>query len=170
MKSFLKIIVPALALGVLSGSILRAVDQAAPPPPPPPPPGDHLPAPGGPREEWRGRGGMMDPAQMVQRLDEALQLSDDQKAKITDIATKQNEQMQVLRAKMQEMQKAGRDQIRALLTADQQTKFDAMLPPGPGRGGNRGGGPGAPGGDVTPPPPPAPVPAPAPSPAPTPSK
>jgi hypothetical protein len=43
------------------------------------------------------------------------------------------------RAKMQEIQKAAHDQIRALLTADQQKKFDAMPPP-PGPGGRRGGG------------------------------
>ena len=72
---------------------------------------------------------LMDPAQMVQRLDAALQLSDDQKAKITDLVAKQGEQMQALRAKMQEMQKATHDQIRAVLTADQQARFDAMMPP-----------------------------------------
>jgi Spy/CpxP family protein refolding chaperone len=77
---------------------------------------------------------MMDPAQMVQRLDQALELTDDQKAKITDISKKQAEQMQALRdemrAKMQDLEKARHDQIRALLTADQQKKFDAMPPPG----------------------------------------
>jgi hypothetical protein len=106
---------------------------------------------------------MMNPAQMVQRLDEALQLTDDQKAKITAISQKQTEAMQALRAKMQDLQKATHDEIRALLTADQQKKFDAMPPPGPGRGGRRDGGPGAPGGpggDAPPPPAPAPAPAP----------
>lgn len=164
MKSFLRIFLPALALGFLSGSILRAEDQAAPPPPPPP--GDQPPPPpGGPGGGRRGRADMMDPAQMVQRLDEALQLTDDQKAKITDISQKQAVQMQALRAemlaKMQDLEKAKHDQIRALLTADQQKKFDAMPPPGPGRGGSRGGGPGGPsgpGGDATPPPAPAPTP------------
>jgi len=164
MKLFLKFVVPALALGVITGSILRAQDQATPPPPAPAPPGNQLPPGGpGPGDGWRGRAGMMNPAQMVQRLDEALQLTDDQKAKITAISQKQTEAMQALRAKMQDLQKATHDEIRALLTADQQKKFDAMPPPGPGRGGRRDGGPGAPGGpggDAPPPPAPAPAPAP----------
>jgi hypothetical protein len=100
----------------------------------------------------------MDPLKIVQRLNEALQLSDDQKAKITAIAEKQTEAMQALRAKMQDLQKASHDEIRALLTPDQQKKFDSMPPPGPGRGGRRDGGPGGPGGDA--PPQPTPVPAP----------
>jgi hypothetical protein len=45
------------------------------------------------------------------------------------------------RAKMQEIQKTAHDQIRALLTDDQQKKFDAMPAPGPGgRRGPGGGG------------------------------
>ena len=105
---------------------------------------------------------------MVQRLDEALQLTDDQKAKITAISQKQAEEMQAIRAKMQNLQKATHDEIRALLTADQQKKFDAMPPPGPGHGGHRDGGPGAPGGDAPPPPAPTPAPVSAPAPAPVP--
>jgi hypothetical protein len=127
---------------------------------------------------------MMDPAQLVQRLDAAVKLTDDQKAKVTDIYKKAQTDAQALRggggggggrgegmAKLQEIMKTAHDDVRALLTADQQKKFDAMPPPpGPGgRGGRRGrGGPGGPdgapppaGGDATPPPAPAPAPAPA---------
>ena len=120
MRSFLKFVVPALVLGVMSGSIIRADDQAAPPPPPPPgnqPP----PPPSGPGGERRGR---MDPAQQVQRLDAVLTLTDDQKAKATDIYKKMQTDMQALRSgagtpeetmvKRQALQKSTHDQIRAL--------------------------------------------------------
>jgi periplasmic protein CpxP/Spy len=51
------------------------------------------------------------------------------------------------RAKMMDIHKAANDKIRALLTADQQTKFDALQTQMQGRRGNRGG-------DGPPPPPP----------------
>ena len=99
---------------------------------------------------------------MVQNLDEALKLTDDQKAKITEIYKKQADQVQALapedrRAKMQDIMKDTHDQIRALLTPEQQTKFDAMPPPGRGgrRGGGRRGGPERAEGEA-PPPTPAP--------------
>ncbi len=111
---------------------------------------------------------MMDPAARVKQLDAVLKLTDDQKSKITAIFQKDQEQMQALRggtprdqmrSKMEDIQKSTKDQIRALLTDDQKTKFDAMPPP-PGPGGRGGGGRrrgGAGGGDAgTPPPPPAP--------------
>ncbi len=104
---------------------------------------------------------MMTPEQQVQRLDAAVKLTDDQKTKVTDIYKKAQTDMQGLRggggtreemqAKMQDIQKSTHDQIRALLTEDQQKKFDAMPPPPMGgRGGRRGGG-----GAGAPPPPPA---------------
>lgn len=153
-KTFLKILLPALALGLMAGSLLRAEDEAGPPAGAPPPPSDQPPPRGGGRRggPGGGRGGMMDPAQQIQRLDEALKLTDDQKTKITAILKKQGDDMRALmqgnaggppseetRAKMQDIQKAAKDQIRALLTDDQQKKFDAMPPPS-GPGGRRGGG------------------------------
>jgi Spy/CpxP family protein refolding chaperone len=113
---------------------------------------------------------MLTPEQQLQRLDAAVKLTDDQKAKVIEIYKKAVADAQALRggggggrqemmAKGQEIQKAAHDQIRALLTADQQTKFDAMpTPPPGGRGGRRGGrrgGAGGPGGGEAPPPPPA---------------
>jgi hypothetical protein len=103
----------------------------------------------------------MDPAQMMQRLDEALKLTDAQKAQIADISKKQADQVRALRGKIQDLQNAAHDQIRALLTIDQQKKFDAMPRPGPGRpppnpGGPRG--PEGPAGAGTPPPAPPPAP------------
>lgn len=154
-KTFLKFLLPALALGLMAGSLLRAEDEVGPPAgAPPPPPGDQPPARGGGRRggPGGGRGGMMDPAQQIQRLDEALKLTDDQKTKITAIFKKQGDDMRALmgggaggppseetRAKMMDIQKATHDQIRALLTDDQQKKFDAMPAP-QGPGGRRGGG------------------------------
>jgi Spy/CpxP family protein refolding chaperone len=97
----------------------------------------------------------MNPEQQIARLEEAVgKLSDDQKTKITALYAKQREKMRGMRddqsapedrrAKMEEMMKSMRAEIRALLTPEQQAKFDAMPPPGPGgRGpGRREGGDG----------------------------
>ncbi len=141
MKSTLKVVLSLLALGLVAGApIASAQDQT--------PPAQGQKGPGG-----GGRGGrsMMSPEDRVKQLDDALKLTDDQKAKITDLLKTQQEKMAPLfadqsmsredrRAKMMEIGKATQDGIRALLTPEQQTKFDAM--PQPGRGGPRGpGGP-----------------------------
>jgi periplasmic protein CpxP/Spy len=143
MKSTLKVVLSLLALGLVAGApIARAQDQT--------PPAQAPKGPGG------GGGRFMSPEDRVKQLDEALKLTDDQKTKITDLLKTQQEKGQALRAdqsmsredrraKMMEIGKATQDGIRALLTPDQQTKFDAL--PQPGRGGPRGpGGPGGPGG------------------------
>jgi Spy/CpxP family protein refolding chaperone len=54
------------------------------------------------------------------------------------------------RAKMMDIHKASQDKIRALLTDDQKTQFDALQTQMRERRGNRGGG------DGPPPPPPPP--------------
>lgn len=98
----------------------------------------------------------MTPEQQIAQLEEAVgKLTDDQKTKITALYTAQREKMRAMRddqsgsqedrrAKRDEMMKAMRAETRALLTPEQQTKFDAMPPPGPGRG--QGGGNRPPGG------------------------
>ncbi len=109
-----------------------------------------------------GGGGMgqMTSDQRVARIDTAVgPLSDDQKAKIKaiyDVDQKKREDMMAaqdpdMRTKMTAMRTDENKQIRALLTPDQQTKFDAM-PQGRGPGG---GGPGGPGGGGMGGPPPA---------------
>jgi len=146
MKSALKVVLSLLALGLVAGAPIASAQDQTPPPQGPKGPG------GG------GRGGrFMSPEDRVKQLDEALKLTDDQKAKITALLKTQQEKMQPLfadqtmsredrRAKMMEIGKATQDGIKALLTPDQQTKFDAL--PQPGRGGPRGpGGPGGPGGE-----------------------
>ena len=105
---------------------------------------------GGGGQGGRGGGMMMTSDQRVARIDTAVgPLTDDQKTKIkaiydadqkkmTDMRTAQDPDMMT---KMQAMRTDENKQIRALLTPDQQTKFDAMPQ---GRGGRGGGG--APGG------------------------
>jgi len=56
-----------------------------------------------------------------------------------------------MRTKMTTIRTDEHTAIKALLTADQATKYDAMPPAG--RGGRRGGGGGAPGGGAPPAPP-----------------
>ncbi len=103
----------------------------------------------------------MDPAERLQRLSEALNLTDDQKAKIAPMLKEDQEKGRAImtdsslsreerRAKMMDLMKDSRARIRALLTPEQQQKFDAM--PRPGRGPrDRGAGGGPPPGDGPPP-------------------
>jgi Spy/CpxP family protein refolding chaperone len=138
MKNAFKILFSILAVGLMSAPIARAQDDKAPP------------AEG--RKGGKGGGGraaMFSPEERIAQIEKAVgTLTDDQKAKIKDIMAKQREEMQSMRgkgggggdreaarAKMQEMQKANRDQIRAVLTPEQQKKFDEM----PADGGRRGG-------------------------------
>jgi periplasmic protein CpxP/Spy len=84
-----------------------------------------------------GRGGHFDPARRTEMLTKQLKLSSDQQAKVLDILKSQQSQMESLRSdtstpqadrrsKMMEIHKASDDQIRALLDANQQKKFDEM--------------------------------------------
>jgi periplasmic protein CpxP/Spy len=146
MKSTLKVVLSLLALGLVAGAPIASAQDQTPPPQGPNGPG------GG-----RGGRGMFSPEDRIKQLDEALKLTDDQKTKITALLKTQMENMAPLfadqsmsredrRAKMMEIGKATNDAIKALLTPEQQTKFDAL--PRPGRGGPRGpGGPGGPGGE-----------------------
>ncbi len=82
----------------------------------------------------------------VQQLDRALTLSADQKTEIKAIYSKVEEGMraqtrdggdqQANRAKLRDTMQSTRDQVRALLTDEQKSKFDAM----PQAGGQRGRG------------------------------
>jgi protein CpxP len=94
-----------------------------------------------------GGRGMRTPDQQVAALDTAVTLTADQKTKVLAIYTADAKKMADLRAaqdpdmrtKMTTMRNDEKTAIRALLTPDQQTKFDAM--PAPGRGGGGGGAP-----------------------------
>ncbi len=91
-------------------------------------------APAGPPERGRGH---FDPAQRTERLTKELKLTSDQQPKVLDILKSEQSKMQDLRSdsslsqddrrsKMMDIHKASDDQIRALLDANQQRKFDTM--------------------------------------------
>jgi periplasmic protein CpxP/Spy len=104
----------------------------------------------------QGGGGMMrmTPDQRVAAIDKAVNLTDDQKPKVksiieadmkkmTDLRSS-GDDMQTLRPKMMEIRTQENTQIKALLTDDQKTKYDAYLasmPQGRGGGGGMGGAP-----------------------------
>ena len=97
------------------------------------------------QDDKKGRGrGMMSPEQRIERLEQAVgSLTEDQKTKIKAIYAKSAEKMQALpqeerREKGMEIMEASRKEVRAVLTAEQQKKFDDMPQGGPG--GGAGGG------------------------------
>ena len=84
----------------------------------------------------RGRG-HFDPAKRTEMLTRRLNLTSDQQAKVLDIFKSEQSQMEALhsdsslsqedrRAKMMDIRKASDAQIRGLLDAGQQKKYDAM--------------------------------------------
>ena len=127
----LKSLLPILALGLLASAPLsRAADESAPP------------AEGRKGGKGGGRGAMSADA-MVTRLDEAVTLTADQKAKAKEIYAKLMADTQALpqedrRTKGAELRTSANKEIRALLTPEQQTKFDAM-PQGRAGGGRKKG-------------------------------
>jgi len=101
----------------------------------------------------QGRGQMMNAEARVKQLDEVVSLTADQKTKITTIYTKAQDDMRAMmrdgggeqqanREKMMESMRATRDQVRAVLTDEQKTKFDAMPQRGRGEGRGRDAAPG----------------------------
>src|SRR4051812_17915226 len=110
MKS-LKLLISTIALGVaLSAPVAKAQEK---------------------------KGGMT-PEQRIERIEQAVgSLTADQKTKITAIindgmAEMRNVPKEERKSKMADMMKAQNAKIRAVLTADQQKKFDAMAPGGGG--------------------------------------
>jgi periplasmic protein CpxP/Spy len=78
-----------------------------------------------------------DPEKRTEMLTKELKLTSDQQPKVLDVLKSEQSQMQSLwsdnstaqddrRSKMMDIHKASNDQIRALLTPDQQKKFDTM--------------------------------------------
>jgi Spy/CpxP family protein refolding chaperone len=88
------------------------------------------------------KGAALEQAQKrLQGIDAAVTLTDDQKQKIKEIWVKEGAAQKDVpaadrRAKRGEAMKAAHDQVRAVLTPEQQAKFDAM--PAPGRAGKKG--------------------------------
>ncbi len=141
--------VAVLALGATALIALPAMAQ------------DTTPAPqgqGGPRYGHGEPGGMG--GHQLEFLTKKLNLTPDQVTQVKAIDEDTWKQAKALhddtsiagqdkRAKMMDIHKASQDKIRGLLTADQQTKFDALQAEMREHRGNHGGGQGGP-----PPPPP----------------
>lgn len=107
-----------------------------------------------------GQGGgmhhmQMSPDQRLQHMTQQLNLTADQQTKIKPILEQEQQQMQPLHgdtsmsqqdkwSKMQQIRQGTNDQIKAVLTPDQQTKFAQMQerhgPGGMGHGGMGAGG------------------------------
>jgi Spy/CpxP family protein refolding chaperone len=146
------------ALGLVGAAPLFAQDTT----PPPPAPDGSAPAPA--PDDRQARMKKMMERQMQQWKDK-LGLTDDQVSKITDIVKAQGKAMQDIRNddslsdddkrdKFNELRKSTREQVRAILTPDQQKIFDTLPPLGRRRPPPDGGTP--------PPAPPPPAPADAP--------
>src|SRR3984957_15712052 len=134
---FKKPLLVLLAVGLIS--IVAAAQDSSTNPPPPPDKGG-----------WRG--GPPDPAQRTQELTKKLNLTSDQQAKVQDIFKSEQSQMESLhndtstpqqdrRTKMMDIRNATNSQVRALLDADQQKKWDEMQAKREewGKKGRRGG-------------------------------
>ena len=91
-------------------------------------------APAGAPEHGRGHGNF-DPQKRTERLTKELNLTSDQQSKVLDIFKSEQSQMEKLRSdsstpqedrrsKMMEIRKTSADQVRGILDADQQKKFD----------------------------------------------
>jgi Spy/CpxP family protein refolding chaperone len=142
-KARMQVAVLALGLTALTALPVVAQDPSAPPPPP----GQNGPQHGG----MRGN--------QVEFLTKKLNLTPDQVTQVKAIDEDTWRQAKVLqddtsiagpdkRAKMMDIHKAAQDKIRALLTDDQKTKYDALQAEMRERRGNHSGG------DGPPPPPP----------------
>ena len=93
--------------------------------------------PAGDRMGGQMGGHMMDPQMMVNHLDQQLKLTSEQKTQITTIVENSNKQAEALRSNgndrqanreaMRQLHENTHAQIRAVLTPDQQTKFDSMM-------------------------------------------
>ena len=145
--------VAVLALGIVGPIALPVMAQD--PAPPPAPQGQ-----AGPQHGHGGPGGMR--GNQVDFLTKKLNLTSDQVTQVKAIDDDARKQFMALRedtsiagadkrTKMMDIHKASQDKIRALLTDDQKTKYDALQAEMRDRMQNHRGGPGAP-----PPPPAAP--------------
>jgi len=124
MKSPIKLAIAVLAL-VVAIPVSRAQEAGTPPPPPPSPAGEHEGHHKGPR------------AENLKFLTEKLSLTPDQQAKVKVIIEDEKKagaavrgdaalDKDAKRAKMMEIRKSHREQIRAVLTPEQQKKLDEL--------------------------------------------
>ena len=143
-RSMLRAAVLAVGATALSALPVIAQEPAAPPP-------------SGGQYGGHGRGDMR--GHQIEFLTKKLSLTSDQVTQVKAIDADTWKQAKALhedttiadadkRAKMMDIHKASQEKIRALLTADQQTKFDALQAEMKDHAGHRGG----PGGPPPPPP------------------
>jgi Spy/CpxP family protein refolding chaperone len=121
----------ALALGMAMSGFALAQSGSDQPQGPPPQQQDGMRGQGGPG----GRRSMPSPEERLKRMTADLNLTSDQQAKIKTIMESEKTKMDALRddtsvegdakrEKMMSIRKDTQSQIRAVLTADQQAKFD----------------------------------------------
>ena len=147
---FYKVHAPkALLVAVCAVAVLPAFAQESAPPPPPP--GHERGGPGGPGGQER----------MVEMLTRRLNLTPDQVTQVKAIQADGRKQAMAMRedntagtdrqAKMQAVRETEQAKVRAILTDEQKTRYDAMLEHMKDRRGHAPGGPGGPDGPNTPP-------------------
>jgi Spy/CpxP family protein refolding chaperone len=134
-KRMFRTAVVVLCSAGLAMSAAVAQQETAPPPPPdqqqqgPPPDGQMQ----GPMRGGRG----MDPERRVEMMQRRLALNDSQTAQVRQILTESRAQAETIRsnaqlgpqdrrARMMTLHQGEQARIRAVLTPDQQAKFDAM--------------------------------------------
>jgi Spy/CpxP family protein refolding chaperone len=112
--------------------------------PPPPRAGMFLPGEGGPGPGL-GRGRGPGPGPLIDRLDRELQLTPEQRTLVQTIFDERRGRLEAVQrevmARAVEERRALQDEIRKVLTPEQQTRFDRWIaeqPPGRGRGRGRG--------------------------------
>jgi protein CpxP len=156
-RMFRAAVVVLCSSGLVMGAAVAQQNAA-----PPPPDGQQQGAPPDGQMQGPPQGGQrgMDPERRLQMMQQRLSLNDSQTAQIRQIFTESRAQMETLRsnaslapedrrAQMMTLHQGEQSRIRAVLTPDQQTKYDAMQTRMRERRGDEGGQ-GAP----APPPPP----------------
>lgn len=155
-KMFRAAAVVLCSAGLMVSAAVAQQDTA----PPPPPDQQQGPPPDGAMQgQMQGRRGM-DPERRVQMLQRRLELNDSQTAQVRQIFTESRAQMDTIRsnasltqddrrAQMMTLHQGEQARIRAVLTPDQQAKYDAMQQKMRERRGGEGG-------QGAPPPPPPP--------------
>ncbi|MSU22537.1 MAG: hypothetical protein EXS32_01820 [Opitutus sp.] len=131
MKMTVKFLLSLLALGLVASSPTLSAQEK-------PVTGTSTPTetPAATPAKGKGKGGargaaQVSPEQRIADLDKTVTLTDEQKTKVREIFTKADTEAQTLskkdaRTKLPGTLQAARTDVRALLTDDQQKKFDAM--------------------------------------------
>lgn len=138
-KITLKLALATLAAALAAAPFVRAQDDTAAVPVAPSTAAAGKGAKGVKGAKGANQGARDQVAQRDTMLAEKLNLTDPQKQQLADLRAKQAEELKAAkgdRAKMASLAKSAPDQVRALLTPEQQKLFDAIKPEGsPGKAG-----------------------------------